>query len=199
MKTLSFFLAELIALIIGVASPLSDPPPMPSKILMGYASHNYTNVIDTVMQDGVNVVVWAFADIRSVDDESEQSFLSIQRDLSAAHPSVVTNLNLTAVSSTIQYLNNNGHAIHHLVSLGGWNGRHLDTTVTSTQWMDVWHRSGLSSIFHGIDWDLEGNDDLTSRFNLFTMDCLKMMGEISRLMKQGKIFLLKYCVILLLN
>ena len=193
MKTFSFFPARFIALITGLACNTSstaaaavDLPPLPSKILMGYASQNYTNVIDTVMQDGVNVVVWAFADIRSVDDNSEPSFLSIQRDLSAAHPSVVTNLNLTAVSSTIHYLNNNGHKIHHLVSIGGWNGQHLDTTITPTQWMDIWYRSELSSIFHGIDWDLEGNDNLTSEFNVFTMDCLEMMGEISRLMKQGK-------------
>lgn len=41
-------------------------------------------------------------------------------------------------------------------------------------------------MFHGIDWDLEGNDDLNSPYNYFTKDCLDKMGQISHLMKQGK-------------
>jgi hypothetical protein len=166
---------------------VSSVHPLPSKVLMGYASSNYTNVINAVTDDLVNVVIWAFADIR-VDELAP--FTATHRDLSLNSAAIVTNLNLTAVKSTIEHLNDNGYSIHHLVSVGGWNGHHLDSQISASLWMDTWQSSELSDIFHGIDWDLEGSDDLTSEENVFTVDCLDKMGEISRLMKQGE-FMIK--------
>jgi hypothetical protein len=167
---------------------VSSVHPLPSKVLMGYASSNYTNVINAVKDDLVNVVIWAFADIRTDDSDFATA---THRDLShLSSAAIVTNLNLTAVKSTIEHLNDNGYSIHHLVSVGGWNGHHLDTQISASLWMDMWQSSELSDIFHGIDWDLEGSDDLTSEENVFTVDCLDKMGEISRLMKQGE-FIIK--------
>ena len=53
--------------------------------------------------------------------------------------------------------------------------------------METWHSSGLSNIFDGIDWDFEGSDDLESEKNVFDLDCLEKMGEISQIMKQSKL------------
>ena len=132
-------------------------------------------------------MIWAFAEVRS----DESIVLSTQRDLlmQSSSASIVTNLDLASVNSTIRHLDNAGYRIPHLVSLGGWNGRHLDPRVSSTLWMETWHRSGLSDVFHGIDWDLEGSDDLESDDNVFKVDCLEKMGEISRWMKQGELLM----------
>lgn len=40
----------------------------------------------------------------------------------------------------------------------------------------------------GIDWDIEGNDDLSSEYNTFTVDCLDLMGVFSQLAKNDGYF-----------
>jgi hypothetical protein len=38
--------------------------------------------------------------------------------------------------------------------------------------------------FDGIDWDIEGNDDFSSPYNHFTVECLDLMGRFSQLAKE---------------
>ena len=38
-------------------------------------------------------------------------------------------------------------------------------------------------LFDGFDWDVEGNDDLSSPYNHFTQQCLDLMGTVSQLAK----------------
>ena len=38
--------------------------------------------------------------------------------------------------------------------------------------------------FDGFDWDIEGNDDMNSKYNVFTTECLDLMGEMSQLAKK---------------
>jgi hypothetical protein len=155
-------------------------PLLPDKVLIGYASHNYTNVINSVIEDGVNIVIWAFVDVRSIEP-----VFTIDRELTGSS-TIRTNLDIDAVTSTIDQLNDNGHShVLHLSSIGGWNGKHLDENISPTQWYETW-KSSFSGVFHGIDWDLEGNDDLTSEDNVFSVECLEMMGEISQLFKEGE-------------
>lgn len=48
--------------------------------------------------------------------------------------------------------------------------------------MNQYERQGVKErLFHGIDWDLEGNDDLRSPFNEFTKECLIQVGDFSEL------------------
>ena len=97
---------------------------------------------------------------------------------------IVTNLDLKKVAALIQELDETGFSdVVHLVSCGGWNGPHLDTTLSAEEWYQGWIDSSLSTVFHGIDWDLEGNDDLNSPYNIFTVECLEKMGTISKSMK----------------
>lgn len=185
-ETMKAAIALLLTLVHRYAAQPTSPAlhrQLPAKVLVGYASQNHTNVIDAVIQDGVNVVIWAFIEIRPDD-----LILSTHRHRSMqSSASIVTNLDLTAVNSTIHQLNDAGYPIPHLVSLGGWNGRHLDARISSLLWMETWHSSGLSNIFDGIDWDFEGSDDLESEKNVFDLDCLEKMGEISQIMKQSKL------------
>jgi beta-glucosidase len=65
----------------------------------------------------------------------------------------------------------------------GWNGPHLDTSLSARQWYEVW-KNHFGDIFDGIDWDLEGHDNLDSPTNIFSVECLNLMGDISRLAKE---------------
>lgn len=192
---------------ISTATASTSRKELPHHVLIGYAFSNYTNVRAAVMEDGVNVVIWAFMDIRSsdkgVDMVDPDVSLVARRDLENMNDEQVegntqhhhqqstaqikTNLDLNAISSLIQELNTSGYSnTVHLLSFGGWNGPHLDSNLSANEWYSTWRESIASSIFHGIDWDLEGNDDLGSEENVFTLDCLEKMGAISKLMKEGE-------------
>jgi hypothetical protein len=92
------------------------------------------------------------------------------------------------VSKTLQ---NEGLKTTHLVSIGGWNAPHPNTTLTGGEWWSVfkeWNRDVMSrpfaaqynfSGFDGIDWDLEGNNDVDSQWNVFSQECLDLMGSMS--------------------
>ena len=171
------------------------PPPMrrtiPRKVLIGYASHSYENVRAAVTDDGVNVVIWAFMEIstNTYDREDEiwrprnewlqSSRRSLSTDASVdGDPRVKTGLDLAAIASLIEELDDTGFShVPHLVSFGGWNGPHLDPLIDAQEWFAIWNASAASSIFHGIDWDLEGNDDRQSPNNYFTIQCLEKMKE----------------------
>ena len=199
---------------------------IPPKVLIGYASHNYDdNVRRAVMEDGVNIVIWAFMEIVSSttngdvsENENEMQLFesSIVRELqedqaateidqdgggnsnlkqqqheaiqsastSTHNAQIETSLDLDQIKSLIDELDTSGYShVLHLVSFGGWNGPHLDPNLTAQEWYAGWNQSNASTIFHGIDWDLEGNDDTSSPNNVFTIECLDKMGEISQLMK----------------
>ena len=141
---------------------------------MGYASgRDYGKVRDAVVLDGVNVVIWAFIDVVPAADGRDGTVGSLRTDL-----------DLGRVSSLILDLDAAGFShVVHLASLGGWNGPHLRRGLSAVDWVASWATSDASGIFHGIDWDFEGNDDRSSPGNYFDLDCLDGMGEISRLMK----------------
>lgn len=149
---------------------------IPDKVVIGYASN--PDVVPKAVKDGVNVIAWAFVDL----DCSDTTTLCEIR----------TNLDLHAVRSTIENLEKQGYTdTIHLMSIGGWNGPHLIEQASSP---DVWFESyqlKLASIFDGIDWDLEGNDDVKSPYNEFGMVTLQRMASISRLVRGGA-----FCLVL---
>ena len=139
---------------------------------MAYASHNF-DAVKTAIKDGCNVIVWAFVDF--VLDETALEEKGV----------IKTTLDIPRLEKFINHLDSDGHDnVIHLISVGGWNGDHLDTRLTAEKWYSAFQDS-IGHIFHGIDWDLEGNDDLLSQFNTFTPECLQLMGEISILAKSG--------------
>lgn len=58
----------------------------------------------------------------------------------------------------------------------------MDSNLNANKWYTAF-RENLGTIFHGIDWDLEGHDDIHSPTNEFSWDCLNKMGRISQLLK----------------
>lgn len=104
---------------------------------------------------------------------------------------LTTNLDIEQIQQVIKELDMDGYShVVHLASLGGWDGPHLqrlsmtsESSEYSNRWISAWRSSIVSTLFHGIDWDLEGNDNITSPLNYFHQTTLDCMGHISQLMK----------------
>jgi hypothetical protein len=156
---------------------------IPGKVLMGYGSR--CESVRQAVHDGVNIVTWSFLDVRAVNC----SQVLDDKGLSHSHcrAAISTSLNLTDVRSLIFELRQTGfHDVLHFVSVGGWNGPHLDPKVSAREWYRIFNEE-VGDIFDGIDWDLEGNDQMESPYNEFTLEVLNKMGEISRMAKKGKL------------
>ena len=83
----------------------------------------------------------------------------------------------------------------HLMSIGGWNSPHPDTSFsaeTMFDTLDKWNGQcatvagidyGSGGLFDGFDWDVEGNDDFDSPQYLYK-ECIETMGLLSQLLKK---------------
>jgi Glycosyl hydrolase family 1 len=166
-------------------------PKIPERVLVGYGSN--CDAVRQAVHDGVNIVIWSFLDVvrvapRMVDEANDvssrrraEAFSLEPRDFA-----VSTSLNLTAIRSLIREFYLEGYKdVLHFASVGGWNGAHLNTDISAVEWYTSF-KEDVGDIFDGIDWDLEGNDRMASPYNFFTKNCLDLMGNISRLAKDGK-------------
>ena len=150
---------------------------IPKKVIIGYATHcnlpDDTYGVKTAVRNGVNIVIWAFLEIHRSNATTSKGAEYVA-DLSGP-------LDLNCIRQMIHELDNEGYNdTLHLVSVGGWNGPHLDENISGIEWYSIW-RNQVGNIFHGIDFDLEGNTNLTDSNNYFTIDCLNKMGTISKL------------------
>ena len=79
----------------------------------------------------------------------------------------------------------------HMVTVGGWDAPHpslyRDASVMYAEWkqwnVNVVARPGFETGFDGVDWDLEGNDDVASEWNNMTAHTLDLVGGFSQLAK----------------
>lgn len=176
----------LLLLIFTACNGLMVRKTLPEKVIAGYSSRCDGSVIRAV-EHGVNVVIWSFFHVvPSRQQEKLNVRVSVRgRELQSDDDIIETPLDLECVKREIDYLNGlYGDSVVHLASFGGWNARHLDENYSSLEIYNAWKKLA-GDIFDGIDWDLEGNDDLESPYNHFTIDCLDKMGEISQLAKNG--------------
>jgi len=157
-------------------------PPLPKKLLVGYGSN--CDRVRQAVHNGVNCVIWSFLDVVADHPEAYDGVSS------STKAKISTSLNLTAIRDLVEELQRDGfdHVVH-LASVGGWNGGHLDPSVSASLWYGTF-KEQVGDLFHGIDWDLEGNDDLTSPYNYFTLECLDKLGEISQMAKQGRLLVI---------
>ena len=171
------YIFQFVLLLIPTSSHLSVSP-LPNTLIIGYADQCNQKVLESVQQ-GVNVVIW-FA-------------VNLIRDPSSGAPMVQYGLDIDCVASTIKQIRDLNLYTVHMLSIGGWNAPHPDTSNSASavfKALDRWNRLTIARPnlgfygFDGFDWDIEGNDDLSSPYNAFTVDCLNLMGEISRLAKQ---------------
>lgn len=157
---------------------------LPEKVIVGYATECNEQVVQAVRQ-GVNVVVWAFYNLTPgatrLVEEPHEEHATDKTNIEVE----ATNLNLACIRKTIADLDAQGFDdTVHLASMGGWNGPHLDSFfATPEQWYDAW-KAMVGSIFHGMDMDWEGNDNLSSRNNYIGVEELDFMGEVFYLAKK---------------
>eukprot|EP01039_Chlorochromonas_danica_P003052 gene3052-3331_t len=162
--------------------PTTISSPLPPKIIVGYANWNQCDdKIIQAVKDGVNVVIW-FSINLSTDQNTE------------GHPPIITNgPDMDCVAEKVRIIRDELKLpCVHLISIGGWNSPHPDTTHSADVMFQAWHHWNRHHIarpekgfhgFDGIDWDIEGNDTPSSPYNTFSVPCLDLMGRFSQLAK----------------
>ena len=100
--------------------------------------------------------------------------------------------NYSDVGKMIKRFKDNNYSVINLLSIGGWNSPHVNTNFTAEEYFQEWLNFNEKITnkeydfygFDGIDWDIEGNDDMKSNINYFTYKELEIMGEFSKLLKK---------------
>jgi len=127
---------------------------------------------------GVNLLIWSFINLR-VDPVSKKQDFGFS-------------INTTCIAAVAQELTRRGLPTSHLISIGGWDAPHPDTSYTAKEWWAFfkdWNEGYVANPelgfdgFAGIDWDVEGVNNLTSAYNEISLECFQLMGEMSHLAK----------------
>jgi chitinase len=151
----------------------------PGPIIVGYSQEGACNEqnIDAAVS-GVNVIIW----------------FSINMISRNGSPVIIGGPNYDCVASVIKTIRDLNLTTTHLMSIGGWGSPHISTSFTAAEWWKTWLDWNKNIVarpdmgfngFEGLDWDLEGNNDINNSDNFFTTEVLNLMGEISQLAKQA--------------
>ena len=143
---------------------------------MGKSSWNQCNEkILKAVEDGVNVVIWFSINI-------------------SEGPTITNGPDWDCVARTAKTLRDKGYEVTHLISIGGWNAPHPSVKHTpqeTFQHFDEWNKRIIARPelgwfgFDGIDWDIEGQDEIGHEFNTMKKVTLDLMGTFSILAKQA--------------
>ena len=158
-------------------------PELPLKLKIGYAwAENFEITYDKVLEavkNGLNVIIWFALDMSSNSNSTKPEFKG--------------GPDYSKVVQTIKNLTENNYNVINLISVGGWGAPHPDTRFTAEEYYEEWikfnkrisnEESGFFG-FDGLDWDIEGTDDINSSINYFTYEELDLMGKFSKLLKNG--------------
>jgi len=144
-------------------------------LIIGYQSWSQCNLSQTLaeVENGVNVVIW-FA-INLIQDEHTRQ------------PVVQGGPNYTCVAEVRKSIAARNLPTAHLISIGGWDAPHPNTSFSGDKWFDVWKMWNLALPlpFDGFDWDLEGNDVLAAPSNTFTAKVLNLVVDMSTAAKKA--------------
>ncbi len=151
---------------------------LPDVILAGYASWGQCDQgLVEAARDGMNVLIW-FSINLAKDDAG-----------TAVITGPATGQEFTdCVAAIVAQIEAEGLSLVHLVSIGGWNAPHPAAGISGAEFWAAWkhwneHVVARPAVgwlgFSGFDWDIEGNDDPESPSNVFTMETLRSMGEMS--------------------
>lgn len=156
--------ALLASLALLASGSLPDGP-----IIAAWQDWSACNETETLraVKEGVNVIFW-FA-------------ISLVKDQSTQQPTITGGPDVECVAKVRGAIEQLGLPTSHLITIGGWDAPHPDTSFSGEQWFDVWNEwnNRLPVPFDGFDWDLEGNDDVSSRDNEFTPQCLQLVIDMS--------------------
>ena len=159
---------------------------LPLNLIVGYCNWSQCDEkVITAVQDGVNVLIWFAINFESTYDEK----------LNKTVPIITNGPDFNCVARKVKELKDlhNLNPIN-LISVGGWNSPHPTTNIEPEiffEYFNNWNRNIISNDeyefygFDGIDWDIEGHDDINSPNNLFTVETLNWMGKFSELSKNN--------------
>ncbi len=119
-----------------------NAPELPDNLIVGYASWGECDEkIVTAVQDGVNVLIW-FAINLSVNPGTGEPIVTGGPDLTCVKDikTRLVEMNLPTV---------------HLISIGGWNSPHPETSNSAENIYMSWVQWN-DGLFDGFDWDIEG-------------------------------------------
>eukprot|EP00040_Diaphanoeca_grandis_P022546 m.121464 g.121464 ORF g.121464 m.121464 type:complete len:400 (+) comp28858_c0_seq2:46-1245(+) len=165
----------------------SNPSPtkhqLSTPILAAYANWGQCDQkLVTAAQDGVNTLIWFSINLVKDTDTGAPTITG---------PATGAEFYDCVAKITLE-MNDRGINITHLISIGGWNSPHPDTSFTADEWWQIWKDWNENEVarpeqqwggFNGFDWDIEGNDDGAHHGNVFTQATLDLMGQLSVLAK----------------
>ena len=161
---------------------------LPERLLVGYANWNQSDEsLVRAVRHGVNVLIWFSINLSLSSADEEQG--------EQGEPCVTSGPDMDRVALRIAELRSLGREdVLHLISIGGWNSPHPETTHSAERVFSAWDEWNTRVAarptlgfegFDGLDWDVEGNDDEHSPFNAFSVKTLDLMGRVSQLAKQS--------------
>lgn len=130
--------------------------PLPDKVIGAYTEGADEAQIAKAVASGVNVLFWSFIS-DGINGLSGPTLAAVQK----AHPDVV-----------------------NIASIGGWNAPH-PRPLEPDQFVKDFVEWNADKKFDGLDWDLEGNDDVKSLFNTIPEELIQFMCDTSAAL-QGK-------------
>ena len=178
-KLLSILFLLLINNILKIKT--RETKELPKYLKIGYTFFGECDEkIFEAVQNGVNIIIWSQIDFSSNEDNSSPIFKG--------------DLDYTCVAKMNQRFVENNLNIINLLSVGGSGCPHINTDFTANEYLDEWIKFNqkISSTenhffgFDGIDWDIEGNEDLESNNNYFTYKELEIIGKLSQLLKKER-------------
>lgn len=138
-------------------------------LIIGYQSWSACNLNETLraVEGGVNVVIW-FA-------------INLIGNQTTGEPAIQGGPDYKCVAEVRDKIQQRGLPTAHLISIGGWDAPHPNTTFSGRTWFSVWQawNAALPKPFDGFDWDLEGNDNTDSPWNEFTVEALGLVVDMS--------------------
>lgn len=175
------FVSFIILLVVkfSLSEGTKEKVVLPSKIIVGYANWNQCDEsLVQAVKDGVNVLIW----------------FSVNLGISATtgKPEIQGGPNIDCVASIVKTIRELSLETIHLISIGGWDSPHPDTSNSVKDVYNAWNEWNTVTIarpekgfygFSGFDWDIEGNDNPDSPYNTFTVECLDLMGQLSQMAK----------------
>ena len=179
MKIITIILNINILLILNKKMIQRKIPKLPEKLKIGYANWGECDEkIYEAVQNGLNVIIWFSLDMAANEDNTIPIFKR--------------GPDYECVSKMVKRFKDNNYSVINLISIGGWNSPHPNTKFKANEYYQEWVK--FNNIitneenefygFDGIDWDIEGNDNMESTINHFTFEELDLMGEFSQILKK---------------
>jgi hypothetical protein len=163
----------LLLLTLPRFAAAAAPRALPRTVIGGYSSwgHCGDDIVRSA-QRGVNLIYW-FA-------------INLGPDPAGLDLDCIANVSLTLRQLSLPTV--------HLVSVGGWDAPHPSPSSSYPNASSVylawkaWNenvvaRPGFEAGFDGVDFDLEGNDNVTSPSNTMSAETLDLVGGFSQLAK----------------